>query len=72
MIVKIKLTPNSKVEKIERVSSNELNIKIREKPIEGKANKALIKLLADYFHTSKSRIRIVRGLKSRKKIVEIN
>ncbi|HIE18162.1 TPA: DUF167 domain-containing protein, partial [Candidatus Bathyarchaeota archaeon] len=41
------------------------------KPEKGKANLELIKKLAKYFKVSSSQIRIVSGLKSRRKIVEI-
>lgn len=40
-------------------------------PEQGKANKKMIDLLADYFKVSKSQIRIVKGEISRNKIVEI-
>lgn len=39
--------------------------------VEGKANKALIEVLADYFKVKKSQVSIVKGLKGRRKIVEI-
>jgi uncharacterized protein (TIGR00251 family) len=39
--------------------------------VEGKANKALIGLLADYFKVRKSRIVITKGLKSRHKTISI-
>jgi len=40
-------------------------------PIDGKANQALIKFLAKYYDVSKSSIEIIRGEKSRNKIIEI-
>ncbi|MFH0889106.1 MAG: DUF167 domain-containing protein [Planctomycetota bacterium] len=40
-------------------------------PINGKANDALIEILAGYFHITKQQIKIVRGLKSKHKMVEI-
>lgn len=41
-------------------------------PEDGKANKAVIELLADYLEISKSKINIVGGLTNRNKIVEID
>ncbi|MCS7385017.1 MAG: DUF167 domain-containing protein, partial [archaeon GB-1867-097] len=41
------------------------------KPEKGKANLELVKKLAKHFKVSPSQIRIVVGLKSRRKIVEI-
>jgi uncharacterized protein (TIGR00251 family) len=40
-------------------------------PAEGRANKALIELLADHFQVKKSSIRIVKGERARDKVVQI-
>jgi len=40
--------------------------------VDGKANKALIALLADYFKVRKSKIEITKGLKSRLKTISID
>lgn len=48
-----------------------LRVKVAAPPIEGRANKELIKILSDYFSVSKSKISIVSGEKSKNKIVEI-
>ena len=40
--------------------------------VDGKANKALIVLLAEYFKLHKSQIEIIKGLKSRRKTININ
>lgn len=40
-------------------------------PEQGKANKKMIELLAEYFDVAKSNIRIIKGETSRNKIVEI-
>lgn len=40
-------------------------------PVEGKANKALIEFLSEYFGVAKSRIEIIKGLKSRHKTIRI-
>lgn len=44
---------------------------MREPAVDGKANKAVIALLADYFEVSKSQVKITGGLTSRNKIIEI-
>ena len=49
----------------------ELTVYLREKPIDGAANQALIQLLADYFQVAKTQITIRRGHTSRHKQVEI-
>lgn len=67
----ISIIPNSKVEKIEVLDKNSFRVKVHAKPVEGEANRALIRLLADYFHAPKSSIRIVQGFNSKFKIIEI-
>jgi uncharacterized protein (TIGR00251 family) len=49
-----------------------LRVKISQPPEDGKANKALIELLADYFKVKKNSLKIISGEKSTHKIVEIN
>jgi uncharacterized protein YggU (UPF0235/DUF167 family) len=44
---------------------------MKEKAEEGKANKAVIKVLANYFKIDESMIRLIRGFKERNKIFEI-
>lgn len=39
---------------------------------EGKANKALIKILAQHFKIPQSRVEIIKGLKSRHKTINIS
>ena len=40
-------------------------------PVEGRANQALVKILAKEYGVAKSRIEILKGHKSRNKVVEI-
>jgi len=41
-------------------------------PTAGRANEAVIKLVAEYFSVAKSRVSIVRGLRSRNKYIKIS
>ncbi len=68
--VKVKL--KAKEEKCEKIGENEYLVFVKEAPVEGKANEAIIKILAKYFKVSKSQIKIISGLKSRQKIIEIS
>jgi len=54
-----------------KVEANKIRIGLTSKPEKGKANLELIKKLAKHFKVPSSQIRIVSGLKSRRKIVEI-
>lgn len=47
-----------------------LIVYLRAKPHDGEANAALIKLLAKHFKIGKTAIKILRGVKSRQKLIE--
>ena len=70
MKVAVRLSPNAKKNVIVKEVDN-LKVYLTAPAVEGKANKALVKILAEYFDVAKSRINIIRGKKSRKKTVEI-
>lgn len=47
-------------------------VRTKASAVEGRANTAAIKLLADYFNVPKTRVRITQGATSRHKVFEIN
>ncbi len=49
----------------------ELRIYLTAVPVDGKANKELIKLLSEELNISKSKINIIKGEKSKEKIIEV-
>jgi uncharacterized protein (TIGR00251 family) len=73
----VRLTPNAgrnAVEGFETAGDGEsfLKARVTAAPENGKANKALIALLADTFRLPKSTISIISGETARKKILRIN
>jgi uncharacterized protein len=68
---RIKVIPRSSKNQVLEEGPGELKVKLTAPPVEGKANEALIKILADHFKTKKSSIRIVSGSTSRSKWVEV-
>ena len=46
-------------------------ISVKERPIEGRANKAIVKLLAEHFDISKSQVKIISGANAKKKVFDI-
>lgn len=76
MIISVTVKPGSKkgplVEMIGAPSdSPNYIVYLREKPHDGEANAALIKLLADYFCVAKSCVEIKNGAKGHQKTIEI-
>ncbi len=53
------------------ISENQITIGIKSKPIEGEANKEIIKKLSKHFQIPASSIQIKSGHKSKRKNVEI-
>lgn len=70
MKINVKVIPGARKQEIEKGESG-FKVYLKSKPEKGKANKELITLLADYFNTSKSNIKIIKGEHARNKIVEI-
>ena len=68
MKIKIKFHPNSSQEKIEKISDENFEVWLKEKPIDGKANIELCKILKKYFKKS---VKIKSGFTSRNKIIEV-
>ena len=47
-------------------------VSVKEAPVGGQANEAIIKALAEYFDTAPSRVRLVSGQTAKQKIFEID
>ena len=59
---------NARESRVEKIGDNDYMVMVKEPPIKGRANAALLKLLSRHFE---GRARIVSGVTSRKKIIEI-
>jgi uncharacterized protein YggU (UPF0235/DUF167 family) len=71
IIVKVKTKSQyNKVEK-DAVLLDTYNLWTKELPHAGKANQAVVKLIAEYFKTSQLNVTIKKGLKSKTKYVQI-
>lgn len=70
MKIQVKVKPNSKTEEVSR-EGDDLVVKVREPPREGKANQAVIRLLAEHLGVPKSRVRILSGFSGKNKVIEV-
>ena len=71
MIIKVKVISNSKEEKIYQ-ENGIYKIKLKKPALEGRANLELIKFLSKEFTIKKGNIKILKGEKTRNKVIEIN
>lgn len=71
MKILVKVKTGKKEQKIKVIDKDHLEIELKSRPQEGKANKELIKLLAEHYRISQSQIFIAKGFKTKVKIVNI-
>jgi hypothetical protein len=70
MKIQVKVKPGSKTEELGR-EGDSFTVKVKEPPREGKANQAVIRLLAEHFSVPRSQVRILSGFRSRNKVIEV-
>lgn len=71
MKISIIVHPNSRKPRIEKDLLDTIHVYVSEPPLEGKANKSVIKTLTEYFNVNKSNVILLSGEKSKIKIFEI-
>ncbi len=71
IIINVRLTPNAKHSKIEQVDNDNFKIWVTQIPEDGKANLAMINLLAKNLKISKTSIIIITGEHDRNKKIKI-
>ena len=69
--LKIKVEPRSSRKGISGVVGDAIKIKVNAPPVGGAANEELIEVLSEEFGIKKTSIKILRGMSSRNKVVEI-
>lgn len=67
--LKVNVQPRARQQKVQKVGEREYTVRVLSPPSEGKANKEVIAVLASHFHLPPSRVKILRGKKSRQKII---
>ena len=70
MRISVLVKPGSKENSVTETEDGYL-VRLKSPPIDGKANIALVEVLADHFEVRKSAVRVRTGHTARRKIVEI-
>jgi uncharacterized protein len=68
----VKLQPRASANTIDRPLGAELRIRVTAPPVDAAANEALIALLADRLNCARGRVELVRGHRSRHKVVKLH
>ena len=71
-ILRVHVVPSGKVEGVVGKHAGAIKIKLRAPAIEGRANAALIRFLAEQFQVPRHAIALERGQKSRNKVIRID
>lgn len=71
MKIFVKAKPNSKEAGVEVVDEQHLVVRVVEPPRQGRANEAILRLVAAHYSAPLTMVRIISGHTSREKIVEI-
>jgi len=71
IIINLHVIPNAKKNEIVGEHNNKLKIKIISPPVEGSANKEIIKFLSKKLKINKSKITILAGEKNREKRISL-
>jgi uncharacterized protein len=69
--IRVRVKPGAHEEKVSREPDGSLLVSVRARAQEGKANEAVVKAVAKSLRVPKSSVRIVSGLSSRTKTLEV-
>ena len=68
----VRLTPRAALDQIDGVSDGVLRARVGAPAVEGAANNALLRLIAEELGVAKTSVRIVAGASSRQKLVVVD
>jgi uncharacterized protein (TIGR00251 family) len=69
--LKLRIIPNAKKEEFRGYREGELVLRLNAPAVEGKANKAALDFVSRFFRVPRSAVSLVRGERSRHKILQI-
>ncbi len=71
VIFAVKVLPRASRNQLVAIEGDIIKIRLTAPPVEGKANQALIRFLAELLSVSRSQVEILTGEKSKQKIVRV-
>ncbi len=69
--VEVRVQPRASSNEIVGFRDGVLRVRLQAPPVDGAANDALVRFLADEFGVSRRQVRIISGFGSRNKVVEV-
>ena len=71
MRVFVKVKARARRESVERIDDAHFTVAVKDPPVDGKANAAVLEALSDYFKVPRSRVRLLSGQSSKNKVFEV-
>ena len=71
MYLNVSVKPKAKLNQVKKLTDNTYQVSVTAPAEKGKANQAVIELLAKYLNLKKNQVHLVAGFKARQKVVEI-
>jgi uncharacterized protein len=71
MKINVKAKAGAREQKVEKVDDANFVVWVKEPPVDGKANFAITRALAEYFGVSSYNVRLISGSSSKQKVFEI-
>lgn len=71
MKLAVRVKPGAREERVERVDDSHFVVSVKARALEGRANAAMLKALANFLDIAPSRLRIASGRTYKEKIVEV-
>ena len=70
--ISVKVQPKAKKVGVEKITGDTYKVRVQAAPAKGAANREVIAALAEHFHVPPSFVKIIRGEKSRNKVISID
>ena len=71
MKIHVTAKPSANKNEVKKLDKDHFIVSVTEPPVKGKANKAILKLLSEYFGVSSARVFMVHGHTTRQKTIEV-
>ena len=68
----VQISPNAKRSEVIGILEDVLKIRLQAQPIEGKANEALVRFIAESLGVPRSAVVITHGLSNKRKLLEVS
>lgn len=71
MIIRVKVFPSAGKKEIIKKADDIFEIWVKEKPIKGQANRAVVSALAEHLNIPRENIKLIRGFQQRNKVFNV-